>query len=180
MSDKHNDQILIIESFRNWSETTEEVEPLSEYFDSDGNLVEEEFEPILNEAVFSLGLMALGKLMVILFKLLSQKKELEQLNTDVQKSGMPDAAKEVSAKAMELLDVVEKNSGALEKAAEVAGAGGNLNPLNWKGNALIALARKMLPKTDGPEEPDDSEPSGPKITKRDKAPRPVVVNKVRE
>jgi hypothetical protein len=178
MPDKHNNQKLIMESFRDWSETTEEVEPLSEYFDSDGNLVEEEFEPVLNEAVFSLGLMALGKLMVILFKLLSQKKELEQLNTDVQKSGMPDAAKEVSAKAMELLDVVEKNSGALEKAAEVAGAGGNLNPLNWKGNALIALARKMLPKADGSEEPDD--PSKPKITKRDKAPRPVVVKQLKE
>ena len=178
MSDKHNDQKLIIESFRNWSETTEEVEPLSEYFDSDGNLVEEEFEPELNEAIFTGGMILLGKLMVVLFKLLSQKGELEKLNKDVQKSAMPDAAKEVSAKAMELLDVVEKNSGALDKAANLAGAGGNLNPLNWKGNALIALATKMLPKADGPEEPD--EPSKPKITKRDKSSRPVVVKQLKE
>jgi hypothetical protein len=167
MKSKHNDQKLIIESFKNWSESTEKPESLSEYFDSDGNLIEEQFEPELNEAIFTGGMILLGKLMVVLFKLLSQKGELEKLNRDVQKSAMPDAAKEVSAKAIELLDVVEKNSGALDKAANLAGAGGNLNPLNWKGNALIALARKMLPKTDEPEPEDDK-------------PRPVVIKKLKE
>ena len=111
--------------------------------------------------------------------MLQAKKELEQFNKDVQKSSMPDAAKEVSAKAMELLDVVEKNAPALDKAAEVTGVGGNLNPLNWKTNALIALATKMLPKEDGPDD-DPDDPSKPNVTKREKKPRPVVIKKLKE
>ena len=77
MSNKHNNQKLIIESFRNWSETTEEVEPLSEYFDSDGNLIEEELEAPINEAIFGgVGMLLLGKLFVFLFKALVVRKSL--------------------------------------------------------------------------------------------------------
>tara|TARA_R110002020_G_C16138497_1_gene761707 strand:+ start:468 stop:989 length:522 start_codon:yes stop_codon:yes gene_type:complete len=173
MSDKHNDQKLITESFRDWANTTKEVEPLSEYFDSDGNLIEEELEAPINEAIFGgVGMLLLGKLFVFLFKALQSKNELAELDSTIQQSKMPTEAKEISAKVVDLLNTVEKNAPAIEKAAALTGAGGNLNPLNWKSNALISLAKSAVEGIAGKEEPEP-EPEGDK-------PRPVVIKKLKE
>ena len=139
--------------FENWNNYLEEEND----FDADGNLIEENFEVPLNEvAITGTALFLLGKVMVVLFKALQSKKELTNLNNTVQQSNLPQEAKEITAKMVELLATVEKNAPALDKAAEVTGAGGNLNPLNWKTNALIALIRKAVQRFGGKKEPEGS------------------------
>ena len=131
---------------------------IEENFDTAGNLIEENFEEPLDEAVFGgLGLALLGKLFVTLFKMLQSKDELADLNATIQQSGVPDGAKEISAKALDLMDTVQRNAPALEKVAAATGAGGNLNPLNWKANALIWLAKKAVQSTGGKAEPDQQD-----------------------
>jgi|10_taG_2_1085330.scaffolds.fasta_scaffold157670_2 hypothetical protein len=134
------------------------IQETDEDFDSEGNLIEERLEEPLNEAVFGgVGMLLLGKLFVFLFKALQSKDELAGLNSTIQQSDAPDEAKEISAKMVDLLDTVEKNAPALEKVAEITGVGGNLNPLNWKANALIAIATGAVKKMYGKEEPVGSE-----------------------
>ena len=167
MSNKHNDQKLIIESFREWSNDNKNTETLSEHFDTQGNLIEEKLEAPINEAIFGgVGMLLLGKLFVFLFK-----KELEDLDASIQKSKMPAEAKEISSKMVDLLDTVERNAPALNKAAEVTGMGGNLNPLIWKSNALIALVKSAVGLVGKDEPQPDPE---------DDKPRPVVIKKLRE
>ena len=127
-------------------------------FDADGNLIEENFQVPLNEVepISAAGMFYLGKLFVVLFKALQSKDELEDLNSTVQQSNMPGPAKEITAKMVELLATVEKNAPALDKAAEVTGAGGNYNPLNWKTNALIAVIKKGVQRFGGKKEPEGS------------------------
>ena len=152
---------IIIE---NWNNYMNEEDPIREEdFDSEGNLIEENPEAPLNEAIFGgVGLVLLGKLFVFLFKALQSKDELEKLNGTLQQSDAPDEAKEISAKVLDLLRTVEAKAPALEKAAEVTGVGGNLNPLNWKTNALIALASTAIKKLYGKEEPKE-EPASPSL-----------------
>ena len=127
-------------------------------FDADGNLIEENFEVPLNEvAITGTALFLLGKLFVFLFKALQSKDELSDLNNTVQQSNMPEGAKEITSKVVDLLDTVERNAPALEKAAEVTGAGGNLNPLNWKANALIALIKKGVQRFGGKADPEQQD-----------------------
>ena len=172
MPKKHNDQKLIIESFREWSNDNKNTETLSEHFDTQGNLIEEKLEAPINEAIFGgVGMLLLGKLFVFLFKALQSKKELEDLDASIQKSKMPAEAKEISSKMVDLLDTVQRNAPALNKAAEVTGMGGNLNPLNWKSNALIALVKSAV----GLAGKDEPEPDP-----EDDKPRPVVIKKLRE
>jgi len=140
---------------KEWNNYLEEEDD----FDSDGNLIEENFEEPLNEAALGgVGIMLLGKLFVFLFKALQSKDELVDLNNTVQQSNMPDGAKEITSKVVDLLDTVERNAPALEKAATVTGAGGNLNPLNWKTNALISLIKKTVQRFGGEKEPEEEPP----------------------
>ena len=111
-------------------------------------------DEVINEAIFGgLGMVLLGKLFVFLFKALQSKDELADLNVSIQQSKVPEEAKEISAKMVDLLNTVEKNAPALEKVAAVTGAGGNLNPLNWKANALIALVKSGVEGIAGKEKP---------------------------
>ena len=91
----------------NWNQYIEEE---NEIFDSSGALVESNEEHQLDEAIIipAVALAILGKVFVILFKALSAKKELEDLNRSVQISKLPDGVKETSTKTLELLDTVEK------------------------------------------------------------------------
>jgi hypothetical protein len=134
---------------KEWNNYLEEKDD----FDSEGNLIEENFDEPLNEIAFGgAGLVLLGKLFVVLFKALQSKDELADLNSTIQQSKMPQEAKEVTAKMVDLLNTVEKNAPAIEKMAAATGAGGNLNPLNWKTNALIALAKKAVQGLAGKED----------------------------
>jgi len=140
---------------KEWNNYLEEKDD----FDSEGNLIEENFDEPLNEIAFGgAGLVLLGKLFVVLFKALQSKDELADLNSTIQQSKMPQEAKEVTAKMVDLLNTVEKNAPAIEKIAAATGAGGNLNPLNWKANALIALAKKAVQGLAGKEDDDISLP----------------------
>ena len=133
--------------FENWNSYLQEAD---DDFDSEGNLIEQNLEAPLNEAIFGgVGMLLLGKLFVFLFKALQSKEELQKLDNTLQQSSAPDAAKEISAKALELLDAVERNAPVLEKVADATGMGGNLNPLNWKTNALIALSSGAIKKMYG-------------------------------
>tara|TARA_R100000900_G_scaffold109802_1_gene85379 strand:+ start:300 stop:881 length:582 start_codon:yes stop_codon:yes gene_type:complete len=137
-------------------------------FDSEGNLIEQNLEAPLNEAIFGgVGMLLLGKLFVFLFKALQSKDELKKLDNTLQQSNAPDAAKEISAKTLELLGTVERNAPALEKAAQATGLGGNLNPLNWKTNALIALSSGAIKKMYGKEDDDISLPE-PEVSENNK------------
>ena len=118
-------------------------------------------------------MLLLGKLFVFLFKALQSKNELAELDSTIQQSKMPTEAKEISAKVVDLLNTVEKNAPAIEKAAALTGAGGNLNPLNWKSNALISLAKSAVESLGGKEEPEpEPEPESKS--------RPVVIKKLKE
>ena len=70
-------------------------------------------------------------------------------------------------KTLELLGTVERNAPALEKAAQATGLGGNLNPLNWKTNALIALSSGAIKKMYGKEDDDISLPE-PEVSENNK------------
>ena len=156
VSKRSRDQKKIL---KEWNYYLEEKDD----FDSEGNLIEENFDEPLNEAIFGgVGMLLLGKLFVFLFKALQSKDELKKLDNTLQQSNAPDGAKEISAKALELLSTVERNAPALEKVAQASGLGGNLNPLNWKTNALIALSSGAIKKMYGKEDDDISlpEPEG--------------------
>lgn len=150
----------------NWNQYIEEE---NEIFDSSGALVESNEKHQLNEIVISaIALATLGKVFVILFKALSAKKELEDLNKSVQVSRLPDGVKDTTTKTLELLDTVEKNAPAIQKAADIMGVGGNVNPLNWKQNALILVIKKAVEKlgTDQSTPPEKEKPkSEPKAAK---------------
>ena len=151
----------------NWNQYIEEE---NEIFDSSGALVESNEEHQLDEAIIvsAIALATLGKVFVILFKALSAKKELEDLNKSVQASRLPDGVKDTTTKTLELLDTVEKNAPAIQKAADIMGVGGNVNPLNWKQNALILVIKKAVEKlgTDQSTPPEKEKPkSEPKAAK---------------
>jgi len=139
----------------NWNQYIEEE---NEIFDSSGALVESNEEHQLDEAIIipAVALAILGKVFVILFKALSAKKELEDLNKSVQASRLPDGVKDTTTKTLELLDTVEKNAPAIQKAADIMGVGGNVNPLNWKQNALILVIKKAVEKLGGDQPPETS------------------------
>ena len=143
MKKEHLEQII--------KEELEKLDSIDEDgFDAKGNLIEEKFEEPLNEAVFGgVGIAILGKLFVFLFKALQSKDQLTDLDSTIQQSALPAEAKEISTKVVDLLNTVEKNAPVLDKAAEVTGMGGNLNPLNWKANALIALVKKAVQSLPG-------------------------------
>ena len=139
----------------NWNQYIEEE---NEIFDSSGALVESNEEHQLNEAIIvsAAALALLGKVFVILFKALSAKKELEDLNRTVQASRLPDGVKETTGKTLEMLDTVERNAPAIKRAADVMGVGGNVNPLNWKQNALILVIKKAVETLGGEQPPETS------------------------
>ena len=150
------------------NEENKKVDEGADDFDSEGNLIEQNLEAPLNEAIFGgVGMLLLGKLFVFLFKALQSKDELKKLDNTLQQSNAPDAAKEISAKTLELLGTVERNAPALEKAAQATGLGGNLNPLNWKTNALIALSSGAIKKMYGKEDDDISLPE-PEVSENNK------------
>ena len=163
----------------NWNQYIEEE---NEIFDSSGALVESNEKHQLNEIVISaIALATLGKVFVILFKALSAKKELEDLNRTVQASRLPDGVKETTGKTLEMLDTVERNAPAIKRAADVMGVGGNVNPLNWKQNALILVIKKAVEKLGGDQPPETSadaptpatEPHENPESRPDKGPRRV-------
>ena len=164
----------------NWNQYIEEE---NEIFDSSGALVESNEEHQLNEAIIvsAAALALLGKVFVILFKALSAKKELEDLNRTVQASRLPDGVKETTGKTLEMLDTVERNAPAIKRAADVMGVGGNVNPLNWKQNALILVIKKAVEKLGGDQPPETSpdaptsatEPHENPESRPDKGPRRV-------
>lgn len=163
----------------NWNQYIEEE---NEIFDSSGELVESNEEYQLDEAIIlsAAALAILGKVFVVLFKALSAKKELEDLNKSVQASRLPDGVKETTTKTLDLLNTVEKNAPAIQKAADLMGVGGNVNPLNWKQNALILVIKKAVEKLGGeqspatpaePAPPEDDTPKRPPIGVRRTVPR---------
>jgi len=170
MSDKHNDQKLIMESFRNWSEDTPEA------------LQEEQLDEIqipgiawfLRSYQWMEPLLRIGA---------DSKRTPESLRGPVKsmadtlttfKNAMDDFYEnypKLYATVMGPIMSADIAGTATGKAKE------KILQTIYKNIDKIEPEEEDTPE---PQQPEQEEPTSPAITKREKNPRPVVINKVRE
>jgi hypothetical protein len=170
MSDKHNDQKLIMESFRNWSEDTPEA------------LQEEQLDEIQIPGI-AWFLRSYQWMEPLLRIVADSKRTPESLRGPVKsmadtlttfKNAMDDFYENYPKLYATVMGPI--------MAADIAGTATG----KAKEKILQTIYKnidKIEPEeedTPEPQQPEQEEPTSPAITKREKNPRPVVINKVRE
>ena len=170
MSDKHNDQKLIMESFRNWSEDTPEA------------LQEEQLDEIQIPGI-AWFLRSYQWMEPLLRIVADSKRTPESLRGPVKsmadtlttfKNAMDDFYEnypKLYATVMGPIMAADIAGTATGKAKE------KILQTIYKNIDKIDPAEEDTPE---PQQPEQEEPTSPAITKREKNPRPVVINKVRE
>jgi|TARA_R110000824_G_scaffold314888_2_gene501800 hypothetical protein len=170
MSDKHNDQKLIMESFRNWSEDTPEA------------LQEEQLDEIQIPGI-AWFLRSYQWMEPLLRIVADSKRTPESLRGPVKsmadtlttfKNAMDDFYEnypKLYATVMGPIMAADIAGTATGKAKE------KILQTIYKNIDKIEPAEEDTPE---PQQPEQEEPTSPAITKREKNPRPVVINKVRE
>ena len=170
MSDKHNDQKLITESFRNWSEDTPEA------------LQEEQLDEIQIPGI-AWFLRSYQWMEPLLRIVADSKRTPESLRGPVKsmadtlttfKNAMDDFYEnypKLYATVMGPIMAADIAGTATGKAKE------KILQTIYKNIDKIEPAEEDTPE---PQQPEQEEPTSPAITKREKNPRPVVINKVRE
>ena len=161
MSGKHNDQKLIIESFRDWSKDTEEEPSQKEQLDE------------IQLPGLSWFLRSYQWIEPLLRIVADSKRTPESLRGAVK--SMADAMTTFKNAMDDFYENYPKLYATVMgpiMAADVVGTA--------TGKAKEHILQSIYDNMEKIEPEEEVEPSGPKITKKEKKPRPVVVSKVRE